>query len=236
MSIFQRITKLLSANINHMLDKAEDPEVMVKQIIREMEESIIELRRETVKSISAEKQLQQKIEMAKKREKDLDSKAALALAEGDEDFARKILEKKLEVQNSLEHLQRDLGSAANLAEKLKGDLTKLEDQVQIARRKKEELIRRKRSAEAKMRTHEALKKSRDAMSAIADADASINEHTGAIESYRDKILQMEAEAEATEELLNMDTKKELNLEKMTRDRAVEDELAKLKAKLKKSNK
>ena len=64
MSVFGRISKLISANINSLLDQAEDPELMVKQLIRDMEESIIELRRETVRAVARQKQLEKQIQAA----------------------------------------------------------------------------------------------------------------------------------------------------------------------------
>jgi phage shock protein A len=61
MNLLERISNLITANINYLLDKAEDPEVMVKQLIRDMEGSIIELRRETVRAVAREKQIQKQI-------------------------------------------------------------------------------------------------------------------------------------------------------------------------------
>jgi len=231
MNIFQRISKLVTANINHLLDQAEDPEVMVKQLIRDMEESIIELRRETVKAVARQKQLEKQIEMAKNRTKELESKAALALENNDEAFAREILAKKLEVQESLATMQEELRISSRTADQMKSDLTKLEDQVQLARRKKEELIRRKRSAEAQLRTRQAMQKSNDALNAITGAASAIDDHTSALESYKDKVMQLEAEAEASEELVQMRQNKEVELDKLVKDKAIEDELAKLKKKL-----
>jgi phage shock protein A len=234
MNIFQRISKLISANINHMLDTAEDPEVMIKQLIREMEEGIIELRRETVKAIGQKKQLEKKIHMARGQSAVLENKATLALEGGDEEFARTVLATKLDTEARINSLENELHLAAELAEKMKSDLSKLEDQVQSARRKKEELVRRKLAADAQMRTHQALQKSHQAMSAISGSISDIDNHTSAIESYKDQIMQLEAEAEASEELLKLETagsEKEIELDKKLKQKAVDDELAKLKQKL-----
>lgn len=233
MNILQRISKLISANVNHMLDAAEDPEVMVKQLIRDMEESIIELRRETVKAIGQQKQLEKKIEMTRGQAEVLEKKAAAALESGDEEFARKIITKKLELDNRVSGLETEIETATALAEKMKENLDKLEDQVQIARRKKEELIRRKLAADAQMRTQQALKKSREAMGSISSSIGDLDS-IQALESYEDKILQMEAEAEASEELLKLENtgkEKEIDLDKAMKDKSVEDALAQLKKKL-----
>ncbi len=231
MNIFQRISKLVEANINNLLDKAEDPEVMVRQLIREMEESIIELRRETVKSIGAKKHLEKKIRLKRERENELENKAALALENGKETLARDLLSKKLTSDQQRNHLEEELKTATYLAEKIKEDLIKLEDQVQIARRKKEEIIRRKLAAARHLRSSEALQKSRNALDAITGTSINEDEHINAIESYKDKVLMMEAEAEAAEELLGSGKDEAAELEKLMRKKAVDSELARLKKQL-----
>ena len=231
MNIFQRITKLVEANVNSMLDKAEDPEVMVRQIIREMEESIIELRRETVKAVGARKLLEKKMKLLNEKSADLQQKATLALENGNEDLARKLLEQKIDVEKENSQLANEVETATYLAEKMKQDLVKLEDQVQIARRQKEELIRRKLAAERKMNATGAIRKTRDALEALTGATNSADANINAIEAQKDKILQLEAEAEAMEELMegkSADAESEKELEKMIQNKAVEDELAKLK--------
>ncbi|MCB0264601.1 MAG: PspA/IM30 family protein [Calditrichaeota bacterium] len=231
MNIFQRITKLVEANVNSMLDKAEDPEVMVRQIIREMEESIIELRRETVKAVGARKLLEKKMQLLNEKSADLQQKATLALENGNEDLARKLLEQKIDVEKENSQLANEVETATYLAEKMKQDLVKLEDQVQIARRQKEELIRRKLAAERKMNATGAIRKTRDALEALTGATNSADANINAIEAQKDKILQLEAEAEAMEELMegkSADAESEKELEKMIQNKAVEDELAKLK--------
>ncbi len=231
MNIFQRISKLVEANINNLLDKAEDPEVMVRQLIREMEESIIELRRETVKSIGAKKHLEKKIQLAHDRESEFEKKAALALESGKETLARDLLSKKLASDKARNHLEEELKTATYLAEKIKEDLIKLEDQVQIARRKKEEIIRRKLAAERHLRSTEALQKSRNALDTITGTSINEDGHINAIESYKDKVLMMEAEAEAAEELLNPGKDEAAELEKLMQKKAVDSELARLKKQL-----
>ncbi len=233
MNVFQRISKLITANINHLLDKAEDPETMVRQLIREMEESIIELRRETVKAIGARKLLEKKVQIKHQQIEELEQKATLALQQGNEELARQLLTKKIEGEQEYRQLEEELKTAEYLAEKVKEDLIRLEDQVQTARRKKEELIRRKQAAERQMRSTSAVQKSRDALNALTGASLSAGEHINAIESYKDKILMLEAEAEATEELLQPDKDEEQELEKLIQKKAVDAELDRLKKQLQK---
>jgi phage shock protein A len=234
MSILKRISKLVTANINHMLDEAEEPEVMVKQLIRDMEESIIELRRETVRAVAREKQLTKQIHVTNDTVDNLEKKASFALDKGDDDLARQLLAKKLQSEKARETLEQELTGAKELAEQLKTDLTRLEDQVQVARRKKEELIRRQRAAEAQKRTQNAARKSMEAVGAATDSIAQFSESAGGIDSYETAISQLEAEAEAERELLDDSIKKELDLQQAMEDKSVEEELKRLKSKREKS--
>lgn len=235
MSLLKRISQLITANINSLLDQAEDPEVMVKQIIRDMEESIIELRRETVRAVAREKQLEKQIIAAEDLAKDLGSKAKVVLEQENETLAKQMLTKKLDTESRKEILEKELEAAKAAAAELKQDLLKLEDQVQIARRKKEELIRRKRAAESKLQTQNIRRKSIEAIQSIAASIASFDDSAKNLETYEDAIRQLEAEAEATQEILELEKKDEIDLDKMEKEKRVEDELAKLKKSLKKDN-
>jgi phage shock protein A len=228
MKLLERISKLIEANINHLLDQAEDPEVMVKQLIRDMEESIIELRRETVRAVAREKQLQKQIEASVELATDLEEKAKLALQTNDELLARQILSRKLHTEQARKTLEKELLGATDLANQLRADLPRLEDQVQVARRKKEELIRRKRAAEAQRRTQEAARKSVEAVSAAVSSISDFAASGRTLQSYEDAIMQIESEAEATREVLNQDIQKELDLQKLAEENAIDEELARLK--------
>jgi phage shock protein A len=228
MKILERISKLVEANINHLLDQAEDPEVMVKQLIRDMEESIIEMRRETVRAVAREKQLQKQIQASIELARELEEKAKLALQKNDEALARQILARKLHTEKGRDTLEKELQSAAELANQLRADLPRLEDQVQLARRKKEELIRRKRAAEAQLRTQEAARRSAEALNAAVSSISDIATSGRSMQAYEDAIMQIESEAEATREVLNQDIQKELDLQKLAEENAVEEELARLK--------
>jgi phage shock protein A len=224
----ERVSKLMTANINHLLDQAEDPEVMIKQLVRDMEESIVELRRETVSAVAREKRLAKNIHTTSERVTELEKKAALALDKGDEELARDILAKKLETVKSGERLTEEMRGARKLAERLKADLARMEDQSQLARRKQDELIRRKRAAEAQLRTQEAAKRSAEAMSAATGRLSDLHSSKSAFDSYSESITAMETEAEAAQELSTKSTEKELKLQKMVEESEVDEELERLK--------
>jgi phage shock protein A len=228
MTVFKRISRLITANINHLLDQAEDPELMVKELIRDMEESIVELRRETVRAVTRQRQLEKQIEAAAELIGDLQSKAALALGERREDLARRALARKLQTERTRESLERELEGMSRLAGQLKNDLARLEDQAQAARRKKDELIRRRRAAESELRGAEAAKRSSMAVDAAAGSMARMVEAGSALETYEEEISHLEARAEAEREVLDDAIERELDLQKLAEDSAVEEELERLK--------
>lgn len=232
MTIFERITRLVSANINHLLDRAEDPEVMIKQLIRDMEENIIELRRETVRAVARVKQVQKQIESSHEMIAELEQSASLALKKDEEELARKALSKKLNAEKSLDLLEKELQASLANAEHLKGELTHLEDRVQEARRKKEELIARNRAAESRMRAQEALKRSSDTIRSTEAPLSDLDSDDGPIQAFEEKILRTEAEAAALKEVLQNDIRRELDLQKLAEDHAIEEELERLKRELK----
>jgi phage shock protein A len=228
MSVFGRISRLISANINSLLDQAEDPEVMVKELIREMEESIIELRRETVRAVARQKQLEKQIQAAGDLTNDLEQKAALALRKEDEGLARQALVRKLHTERTRAALERELESAAVIAERLKGDLVRLEDQAQAARRKRDELIRRKRAADSQLRSQEASRRSAATLNAATESIGRVAQAGQAFESYAEQISQLEAEAEAAHEVLDSAIERELDLQKLSEDSTIDEELQRLR--------
>jgi len=228
MNLLERISKLIAANINHLLDKAEDPEVMVKQLIREMEGSIIELRRETVRAVAREKQLQKQIDASADLVDELEEKAKLALKNGREDLARAVLTKKLHTENTRETLEKELDLAKQMAERLKADLAKLEDQAQVARRRKEVLVRRRQQAEDRLRSEQATRRSADVLNATKDSLTSLSEEAGAMDALAESIQEIESLAEAEKEMLDRDIQNELDLQKLAEESAINEELERLK--------
>ena len=231
MNFIERISKLISANINHLLDQAEDPELMVKQMIRDMEGSIIELRRETVRGVARVKQIEQQMATAGANAEELEKLARTALKKGDENRAREILSKKIHTLRTQETLQGELRNAREVADRLKGDLARLEDQVQSARRKKEELVRRKQLAEADLRSQEAKRKSTKMIQSSSEFLEGGAPGENKIADYEEKVGHLEALAEAEREILQNDIRKELDLQKLSEEAAIEEEMERLRKEL-----
>jgi phage shock protein A len=227
MKLFARVSKLMTANINHLLDQAEDPEVMIKQIIRDMDEAVVELRRETVSAVAREKQLVKQIGAAEDLAKDLEAKARFALDQGDQELSRRVLGKKIQTIKSRDALVAELESARKLAVQLTTDMRRMEQQAQSARVKKDELLRRKRAADARLRMQEAAQRSAAAVSAASGRLAGAHATVSAFDSFADTVMAVEAEAEASRELSAPVDDTELRLQKMAEESELEQEFARL---------
>ena len=168
MRILDRIARLMAANLNHLLEEEEDPDRAIKRIIREMESSIVDLRRETVRAVARERQAARNLEELLDEIETLEDRALAAVREGLEDAARDLLREKRGAEEKVRSLQPDLDESREEVRRLKADLDRLEDQVQAARRKKEELVRRRRLADESARIEELGLRSAGAIRAALD--------------------------------------------------------------------
>jgi phage shock protein A len=132
MGIFDRLGRVIKANVNSVLDDAEDPEKMVKQTIAEMEESIRQGRKEVVQAMANEKVMAKKREKALHKAKDWEDKAMLALKGGDEELAREALRRKKTADAEAEELEGQRREAAAFVDDLR-------DRIEAAEKKVKEL-------------------------------------------------------------------------------------------------
>ncbi len=146
-SLFARISDVLSANISDLIDRVEDPEKMIKQIIREMEENIGLAKEGVVDAIASEKTLQQNVDRHRREAKTWQENARTALKDGKDDLARQALVRKNEHDTILKSLEPALESAQGTSASLKAQLKALDAKLDEAKRKRGALVARQRAAE-----------------------------------------------------------------------------------------
>jgi phage shock protein A len=215
MGIFTRVSDIISSNINAMLDKAEDPEKMVKLMIREMEDTLIEIKANCAGAMATKKKIQREMEQMLDHAKNWDSKAQLAVDKGREDLAREALKEKRRYVERGESLETEFDQAKALIQQYQDDIQKLEDKLGAAREKQRILIQRHRHAQNKKRVENGIRK----------FDTSDAFHR--FEEFQHRIDRMEAEGE----LINYARKPSLNEEfaALEGDEDIERELAELKS-------
>jgi len=215
MGIFTRFRDIVSSNINSMLDRAEDPEKLIKLMIREMEDTLVELKAACAAVIATAKKLQRRLDEIQGRQKLWQKRAAMAVDKGRDDLAREALNEKRRFANMADTLQQELMEHDDMATQYQEDIRQLEDKLHAAREKQRMLIQRHLHARRKKRAQEEIRRA-DNFETIAR-----------FEDLENRIERMEAEAD----LVNYGKKPTLEeaFDKLGLDDDIENELAALKS-------
>jgi phage shock protein A len=219
-NIFKRLNDIISANINDLIDRVEDPERMIKQIIREMEENIARAKDGVIDAIASEKQLFKDLDSQRRQSAEWLKKAEGALEAGQEDMARVALTRKKEHDNIIKALEPSWESAKATSERLKTQLHAIEAKLEEAKRKRSTLVARQRAVQAR----EAMDDTLSHFQAGIDAHANFGR-------MEDKVAAMEARVEAMDELRSDSSRVEKDFLAMETEREVDNELAALKKKV-----
>jgi phage shock protein A len=167
MALLERVGTLLRANLNDLIDRAEDPEKMVKQVILDMENQLMQVKTQVAISIADLHLLQKKCTDALQKRDDWMRKAELAVTKQQEDLARIAIERSLESRKLADSFDEQINDQKVQVENLKGALHKLEGKLAEARGKSELLLAKHRRARAAGNAAEAQLKSGDGISATA---------------------------------------------------------------------
>ena len=214
MGILDRVSNILRANINDILDRAEDPEKMLDQILRDMENAIRDARSQVAEMIAQEKMIRRDMEESEKLAQEWERKAELAVKKGKDDLAVEALRRKKDYQDHAEVYRRQWEAQKAAVEKLKKELEELERKYENAKRNREVLIARRRRAIAQeqlIRTSERLEKI---------------DYAAELERMERRILEEEARAEAAAELAEAPVEEQFA--ELEEDEELQQELAALK--------
>lgn len=216
MGIFSRFTDIINSNINSILDKAEHPEKMVRLIIQEMEETLVEVRTQSAKLIADKKELGRRVERLHLEAEDWESKAEVALSKGREDLARAALKEKSSAEEATMALETNLEVIDINLDKLSGDIGLLQQKLGDAKTRQKALIVRSRTAQSRMGVKRQLH------------DVDIDEAMSRFDRYERKIDDLEGEVEAYD--LGQKTLSD-EIGELENDERIDEALARLKAKM-----
>jgi phage shock protein A len=216
MGIFSRFTDIINSNINSILDKAEDPEKMVRLIIQEMEETLVEVRTQSAKLIADKKELGRRVERLHLEAEDWESKAEVALGKGREDLARAALKEKSLAEEAMMARETNLEVIDINLDKLSGDIGLLQQKLGDAKARQKALIVRSRTAQSRMGVKRQLH------------DVDIDEAMSRFDRYERKIDDLEGEVEAYD--LGQKTLSD-EIGDLENDERIDEALARLKAKM-----
>ncbi len=215
MGIFTRVRDIISSNLNAMLEKAEDPEKLVKLMIQEMEDTLVEIKASCAGAMATKKKIQRALEAGGAKAKEWARKAQHAVEKARDDLAREALIEKRRYQERTESLEREIALCDELVEQYQADIIKLEEKLAAAREKQRVLVQRHIHAQRKRRAEKGIRK-------FDTSDAMIR-----FEQFENRIEQMEADAD----LVNFGRKPTLEDEfaQIETDEEIEKELDSLKA-------
>ena len=214
MGVFTRFKDIISSNINALLDEAEDPKKMLRMMIQEMEDTLIELKSSCSMKMASKEELEDDIEIAQKKVERWAERAKKALSAGEEELAREALLEKRKISKNLEYLKNDLEEYDKIIDESKNDIAKLQNKLEEAIMKHDILIERSNHARDRIKAQRAVRNSES-----SKAGERFRRFESAV---RD--LENEASFDGNEENWTLDQK----FEKMETEQEIQSELDQLK--------
>ena len=218
MGIFSRFTDIINSNINNLLDKAEDPAKMVRLIIQEMEDTLVEVRSSSAKTLADKKELTRQVTRFENEAAQWQEKAELALSKDREDLARAaLMEKKKSTENSQSLLQ-ELVNVEEHITKLQDEISQLQDKLADAKTRQKAIIMREKTVNSRLKVKQNIDSNK------------VNDALSRFDRYESKIDGIEAQVES----YDLGSKSLADeIAELESNEKVDDELASLKAKMKK---
>jgi phage shock protein A len=221
MGLFSRLGTLIRSNINELINKAEDPEKMLNQVLVDMKAQLVEAKKQVAVAIADEKRIKKQYEQEAAKAQEWERKAMLAVKAGDDSLARAALSRKAEHDEVAETLKQQWEAQRQSVEQLKAALRGLDNKIEEAKRKRNILVSRQKRAEAQRTINETL--------------SNINS-TSAFDTFErmsDRVTQLEAEAEAAQEIGGAlpEATLEGQFKALEASTGVDDDLARLKKKM-----
>tara|TARA_B110000014_G_C20078624_1_gene563328 strand:- start:431 stop:1102 length:672 start_codon:yes stop_codon:yes gene_type:complete len=214
MGLFTRFTDIVNANLNSMLDKAEEPEKMIRLIVQEMEETLVEVRATAAKNIAEKKSLHRKSTVLKNSIAHWVEKANLALDKGREDLAKSAIAQKHKLEAELVALEKEELALDGFLNEVQVDAQSLQTKLSEAKRRQKTCALRQKSAVVRLKTREK--------SAMYNIDEAMNK----FDRYQEKIEAVEAQIEAFDMTQNQDLSAQIDA--LAKDEAIDNELAAMK--------
>ncbi len=217
MSIFTRLSDIVNSNISALLDKAENPEKMIRMVIQEMEETLVEVRSGTAKVIAEKKTLTRRADQLRKQAADWEQKAELALSKGREDLAKAALVEKANITASVDITEGDMVKLDATLDKLSVEIEQLQAKLNDARARQKTIVMRTQATTSRLHVNRQLH------------NYSIDNAMDKFEYYEKKIDQMEGQMDS----IHIESRGlQSEFEELARQEAIEKELEGLKNKLK----
>ncbi|PCI60278.1 MAG: phage shock protein PspA [Gammaproteobacteria bacterium] len=216
MGIFSRFTDIINSNINSLLDKAEDPAKMVRLIIQEMEDTLVEVRSTSAKTLAEKKDLSRQVTRSEQEAIQWQEKAELALSKNREDLARAALQEKKKCSENASAISDELAHIDDHITKLQNEVVQLQDKLADAKARQKSILLREKTVSSRLKVKRNIQSSK-----VSDA-------LSRFDSYERKIDDLESQVEA----YDLGSKSLADeIADLAEDEKIDDELAQLKAKM-----
>jgi len=210
MGVFSRISDIVNSNINAILDRAQDPEKIIRLIIQEMEDTLVEVRSSTVKTIAEKRELERRIATLSSEAAEWEAKAELALTKEREDLAKGALQIKARVAADLALLEKQLGQIEDGLAKQSEDVVKLQQKLADAKAREASMAMRQKTATARLKIRSTLYDERvnDAFTRFEQVERALDELEGKVDVFdigvkktvADELAELEASTQVENEL------------------------------------
>jgi phage shock protein A len=217
MGIFSRFSDIVNSNLNAILDKAEDPEKIVRLMIQEMEDTLVEVRSAAARAIADKKEISRKLDTLDSEAAEWQAKAELALDKNRDDLAKAALAEKARAQKSAESLKGQYGAVSEGLDKLNADIVSLETKLADAKSRQQAILARHQAATKRLEVRKRLHDYRidDALLRFEQFERRMDDIEGHVESYdlgtkqglAEEIAGLESEDAIEQELNAMKSKR-----------------------------
>lgn len=219
MSIFSRMTDIINSNLNALLDKAEDPEKMVRLIIQEMEEALVEVRSTSARAIADRKELERRRGWQEAEALEWERKAEVAVLKGRDDLAKGALVEGNKAREAMDLMAEELQVLEESLARLNEDVGALQAKIKDAKARQNAIIVRGKAAQSRLGVRRTL------------SDHNIDDAIARFELYESKIDDLEGEIEAYD--MGQKTLSD-EISDLEQDEGVDEQLNALKARVQKA--
>ncbi len=151
MGIFSRMTDIINSNLNALLDSAEDPEKMIRLIIQEMEDTLVEVRSSSARVIADRRQAARRLEQVREEAANWEEKARLAISKGRDDLARAALQEKRELESDVRAVEEEMAATDEHVAHLNTEIAQLQQKLSDAKAKQKALVMRTATVESRIK-------------------------------------------------------------------------------------
>ncbi len=185
MGVFSRLTDIINSNVNAILDRAEDPQKIIRLIVQEMEETLVEVRSSTARTIAERKEIERRLRRVQDAQAEWERKAELALRKGREDLSRAALIEKAKLNEAAKTMQEEFEALDDALHRGDGDIAKLEAKLREAKAKQQAMASREQTASNRLKVRKQTYDPRveDAFARFESLERRLDRAEGEVEAF-----------------------------------------------------